>query len=317
MPELRIGPINAASPTPLGPDGELDLPSAHRLCRRWLEVRLDGVLILGSMGEGSFLSEATRNQFVTTALEAAGNQLTVFVSAADQSFARMRERAAAYAKIGAPCVVLCSPPAVTPARAVADIKRLADACPAPCAYYDVPARTGVVLTLADILDILGHPNIVAFKDSSASEVIAQGITSSALRPAGVSLLDGVEYRTAFSAALGYDGVVHGGGVLTARCVRAIWNLAKQNRFPEAIDLDRENALFLATVYNRLSRPLQNTIGQKYALQLLGVFDSPWVAIDQSLDAASRARIEKAVADYGRWLEPAVPASVDLLQRNSI
>ena len=307
MPELRIGPVNAASPTPLDPSSELDVRSARRLCRRWLDVRLDGVLILGSMGEGPLLSEATRIHFVETALEIAGNALTVFVGAADQSFARMRERAVAYAKMGAPCVVICSPPAVTPVRAVADIKRLADACPAPCAYHDVPARTGVVLSLNEILDILSHPNIVAFKDSSGSEVIAQGVTSPVLRPTGVRLLDGVEYRTAFSAALGYDGVIHGGGVLTARCVRAIWDLAKANRFREAVELDRENSLFLATIYNRLSRPLQNTIGQKYALQLLGVFDSPHVAIDQALDAESCTRIEKAVSDRRDWLQPLQPA----------
>jgi 4-hydroxy-tetrahydrodipicolinate synthase len=207
--------------------------------------------------------------------------------------------------MGVRCVVLCVAGGVSPQRAIADVKSVADACPVPCAYYDVPSRTGTALTLNDILDLLSHPNIVALKDSSGSEVIAQGVTSPEFRPKDVTLLDGVEYRTVFSQAVGYDGVLHGGGVLTARRVRAIWQLAASGRLREAVELDRQNALFLAGVYNRFSRPLQNTIGQKYALQLLGVLDSPAAAVDQVLDAASRARIEALVNEHRTWLEPAV------------
>jgi 4-hydroxy-tetrahydrodipicolinate synthase len=303
MDPLPIGPVNAATPTPLNPEGEFDCPSAQRLCRRWFDMSLDGVLLLGSMGEGDLLSDAARCAFLQTALTETGDRLTIFASAADRSRQRMKERALAYAGMGAHCIVLCAPPGVSPQRAVDDVKAVADACPIPCAYYDVPARTGVALSLQDILSILAHPNIVAFKDSSTSEVIAQGVTSPERRPNGVRLLDGVEYRAAYSAALGYDGVLHGGGVLTARRVRRIWELAQAGRFREALALDRENALFLATVYNRLSRPLQNTIGQKYALHLLGVLDHPAVALDQSLNDESRARIAQAVKAHRKWLVP--------------
>ena len=215
----------------------------------------------------------------------------------------MRERALRYAAMGAPCVVLCVPAGASTQGAINDVKRTADACPAPCAYYDVPARTGLALTLDEILSILSHSNIVAMKDSSGNALTAQGITAKQYRVPGVALLDGCEYRTAFSQALGYDGVLHGGGALTGLRVRAIWRLAESGRLRDAIELDRENSLFLAAVYNRFSRPLQNTIGQKYALKLLGTFDDPTVAIEQSLDEASRARIATAVeADMG-WLAP--------------
>jgi 4-hydroxy-tetrahydrodipicolinate synthase len=305
MPQLHIGPINAATPTPLTADGRFDAKSARRLCGRWTEVELDGVFILGSMGEGALVSDETRNRFVETALAEAGAKLTIFVSAADTSRERMRERALRYAAMGAPCVVLCVAGGVSVQRSISDVKSVAESCPVPCAYYDVPSRTGTALTLSDILDVLSHPNIIAFKDSSGSEVIAQGVTSPRFRPAGVTLLDGVEYRTVFSHTVGYDGVLHGGGVLTARRVRAIWEMAAAGRFREAAELDRENALFLAGVYNRFARPLQNTIGQKYALQLLGVLDSPATAVDQTMDAASRARIEGLVGQHRAWLEPAV------------
>lgn len=267
-------------------------------------MELDGVFVLGSMGEGALLADEIRRAFLETALDAAADRLTIFAGTADLSGSRMRERALEYAAMGVSCVVLCIPPEVSPRKAADVVRGVADACPVPCAYYEVPGRTGTTLTLNEILAILEHPNIVALKDSSGNPLISQGITSGELRPPGVTLLDGCEYRTAFSQALGYDGVLHGGGVLTGRRVRAIWELAAAGKLRDAIELDRENALFLAAIYNRFSRPLQNTIGQKYALHLLGVLDQPTVELEQSLDEPSRYRIEDQVKAHRRWLLPA-------------
>lgn len=298
---LRIGPINAASPTPLTPEGCLDRKSARRLARRWLDLKLDGVLILGSIGEGSRLSDDARSSFVEIALEEAGDHLTVFASAADLSRDRMRERAARYAAMGVPCVVLCVPPEVTAATAVASVKSVADSCPVPCGYYEIPLNTGIALSLHEILDILAHQNIWAMKDSSNNSLLSQALTSRQYRPDRVALLDGVEYRAAYTRAVGYDGVLHGGGVLTARRVRTIWEKASQGLMREAMDLDRENSLFLGAVYNRFSRPLQNVAGQKYALKLLGVFDSEAVLIDQPMNDVSKQRIAAAIEQNRDWL----------------
>ena len=294
MKTLRVGIVNAATPTPLTADGACDSASAKKLCRRWMDMALDGVLLLGSMGEGLLLSDAARNDFVETALQEAADRLTLFVSAADSSRARMLERARRYAAMGAHCVVLCLPPKTSVARAIADVKAVAEACPAPCAYYDTPENTGTPLALDEMMDVLSHPNIRVCKDSSNNALIAHLLTDPARRPAGVTLLDGVEYRTPWSRAVGYDGVLHGGGVLTGRWVRRIWQAADEGRMEEAVEMDRAKARFLAQVYNRFGRPLQNTAGQKYALKLLGAMDSDAVAVDQSLDDAARARVRVAV-----------------------
>ena len=298
---LTVGPINAATPTPLLLNGDLDRSSARRLCKRWLDLRLDGVLLLGSMGEGPYLSDATRNAFVELALQEAGGQLMLFASAGDVSRARMMERALRYADIGAHCVVLFLPPKIPAFRAIEDVLAVAEACPVPCAYYDVPANTGTPLVVNEIIGILSHPNIHVMKDSSSNPLIAQGLTDPELRHKDCRLLDGGEYHTTYSYQRGYDGVLHGGGVLTGRWVRTIWGSMQAGRIDEALEMDHRKALFLASVYNRFSRPLQNTIGQKYALKLLGVLDHEAVVIDQTLDDASRARIEQAVETHQEWI----------------
>jgi len=300
MSELKVGMVNAATPTPLNPDGTFDREAGGKLCRRWVDIGLDGVFVLGSMGEGPFLSDEVRNAFLETALEEVGDRLTVFAGAADVSRDRMMERALRYAKMGAHCVVLCLPSKVPEARAIADVKAVADACPTACAYYDAPANTGTPLALEQVLDILAHENIPVCKDSSNNALLAQGLTSAAHRP-DCFLLDGCEYRTPWSRAVGYDGVLHGGGVMTGKWVRAIWGKAEGDTLAEAMAMDREKALFLARIYNRFSKPLQNAVGQKYALGLLGCGVGETMAIDQQLDDASRERIRLAVEAAREWL----------------
>ncbi len=296
MAELRVGILNGATPTPLKTDGSYDEASAKKLCKRWIDTKLDGVLVLGTMGEGPYLPDEVRNAFIATALQEAGDKVTVFASAADSSRERMKERALRYAKLGAHCIVLCLAPKISVAKAVADMKAIADACPIPCAYYDIPANTGTPLVVNEILDILSHPNIRVFKDSSNNALVHMGLTAPENRPAECVLLDGCEYHATFTRLCGYDGVLHGGGVLTAIWVRKIWELMNQGKWQEAMEMDRRKALFLAAVYNRFSRPLQNTMGQKYALKLLGAMNNETVVINQKIDEAARARIRKAVED---------------------
>src|SRR5579871_2578379 len=166
MTNLRIGPINAATPTPLNTCGRLDYDSARRLAARWLNVELDGVLLLGNMGEGSLIASEDRRAFLELALAEVGDRLTIFACAADTSRERMREQALLYASMGAHCVVLAIPRGVSSNRGIADVKSVAESCPVPCGYYEVPAATGVALNVQEISCLLSHENIVALKDSS-------------------------------------------------------------------------------------------------------------------------------------------------------
>lgn len=292
---VKIGTVNAASPTPLTPQGELDEPSVHALVEHWVGLQLDGAMVLGTMGEGMLLSDATRNAWVEASVGAVDHRLTVFATAADLSRQRMRERALRYANLGADCIVLCLPVKVPAPRAIADVKAVAEACPIPCAYYDIPANTGTPLVLQEVLDILSHENIIAMKDSSGNALLAEALTSDQFRPPGVKVLHGNEYSTAYSAAMGYDGVLHGGGALTGRRVRMVWDAVLAGHWDEALTLHRQTSLFLGTVYNRFSRPLQNVAGQKHALKLLGALGSD-AAIEQMLDDAARDRVAKAVEE---------------------
>ena len=293
----RIGPINAALPTPLLPDQRLDETSARRLFAHCRRINLDGVFVLGSMGEGSLLTDRARERLVAIAHEELSGKITVLAGASDSSAVRMHERAVRYGALGADYVIFTIPLNVSIDRGIDELHKIASASMLPCGYYEVPAVTGRALSFSQLQRLVAHPNIHVFKDSSNNALHAQGIAAGLLRSANVTILDGVEFRTAFSASLGYDGVLHGGGAMTARRVRRIWELALVGNYREAIELDRINSLFLAAVYDRFLTSARATIGQKSVLKLLQVCDHETVILDQTLDGEARTRIEAALKSH--------------------
>jgi dihydrodipicolinate synthase/N-acetylneuraminate lyase len=199
------------------------------------------------------------------------------------------------------CVVITAAQKATAAETVDMVVRLADELPVPCVYYEVPDVTGVLMTPRQIGSILAHSNIYAIKDSSNNALLAQFLTSQEFAPRGAKLLDGVEYGAAYSALQGYDGVLHGGGVLSGRGLRKIWDAVKSEKIAHALELDRMNSLCLAKIYNRINGPVQNIAGQKYALKLMGVFEHEHTLVDQPLAEADRRRIGAVLDENREWL----------------
>lgn len=293
------GPVNAAVPTPLDPDGRVDVASIPKYIDRLVGLGLNGAMILGTMGEGRFLSNADRDLMVEKTLEAAGDRITIYCTVADASRALMIERAKRYVKMGAHAIVVCITPGRPAPKGITDVHAVADASEKPCAYYDIPVNTGVNLVLNQLLDILTHDNIKVMKDSSGNDLVAQALP--AHKPDGVSIFHGSEYRIAHTALLGYDGCLHGGGALTGRHVRMIWNAVKEGRIDDALKMDRENTLCLAKIYNRFEPNLQNVLGQKYALHLMGAMDHACDVDRNTLPDDAKQRVKQAV-DAHDWLK---------------
>ncbi len=304
MSNVELGVIHAATPTPVMPNGELDKAGAKKLFKRMVDIKLDGVLLLGTMGEGSLLPESTREDFVESAVKDLKGKLNLLANASDSSRSRMLAQSKRYEALGVDCIVLCLTPKVSMRKAIEDVHAVAESMDIPCVFYNIPATTGQTPVLDEINEILSHPNIIALKESSGNSLIAQGLTQKNGRPDGVKIFDGDEYRSAYSAMLGFDGVLHGGGVVTAKIVREIWRCGQVSDWMQATELDRLKSLCLAKIYNRFSSPLQNIAGQKYALQLLDGFgEYVDVLADQKLSQSDRGRVEQAVESCRSWLLP--------------
>jgi 4-hydroxy-tetrahydrodipicolinate synthase len=142
-------------PTPFLPSGELDLPSVPGLVAFVRGTGVDGMTILGVLGEAGRLGDAERSAVIDRALAAAATSIPVCVgvshASTDRAIAFAREAEAA----GAHSVMLAPPPLARPTDAALRRHYLAVAgsISIPVVVQDHPASSGVQMTTDFLLGL--------------------------------------------------------------------------------------------------------------------------------------------------------------------
>jgi 4-hydroxy-tetrahydrodipicolinate synthase len=147
----RLEGVWTIAPTPFSADGSLDLESLPGLTRFVAGCGVDGMTILGVLGEAGRLGDDERRAVIAGVLAAAdGLPVCVGVSHAgtDRAIAFAREAAAA----GAHSVMLAPPALARPndAALVTHYLAVAEAIEIPVVVQDHPASSGVHMTV-DVL----------------------------------------------------------------------------------------------------------------------------------------------------------------------
>ena len=144
----------AASVTPLRDVGAaLDEGAVQPLVDFFVETQLDGVLVLGTAGEGFLLDEAERRVVADLFLQAAERRLQVAVQCGAQSTAETVRLAAHAAEVGADAVVVIGPPyfKLDERAQYGHFLAAATACaPVPFYVYEFASTTGYAVAPAVI-----------------------------------------------------------------------------------------------------------------------------------------------------------------------
>ncbi|QQX88160.1 4-hydroxy-tetrahydrodipicolinate synthase [Cupriavidus necator] len=154
--------------------GSLDLPAAARLAERYLEAGVNGLIILGTTGEGSLLSTHERQVFTAAVLEAVHSELPVMagVGAVDTravcaQVAQLDAFDLAGYLVPPPCYLRPSDEGIA-----WHFNEVARATERPLMLYNVPKRTGCAMSPALIRSLLAQPQISAVKECDAGNLRA-------------------------------------------------------------------------------------------------------------------------------------------------
>jgi 4-hydroxy-tetrahydrodipicolinate synthase len=153
-----LGGVWNIVPTPFTTSGDLDIVSIRRLTDFVIGTGVDGLTILGVMGEAPKLSDAERTAVIETTVAAAAGRRPVCVgishAATDRAVAFAREAAA----LGAHSVMLAPPQLAKPTDDA--IRRhylaVADAVDLPIVVQDYPPASGVQMSVALIATLAGE-----------------------------------------------------------------------------------------------------------------------------------------------------------------
>lgn len=148
-PDEPFGGVWNIVPTPFTPSGDLDVAGVGRLTEFVIGTGVDGLTVLGVMGEAHKLSDAERSQVIEATVTAAGGRRPVCVgishAATDRAVAFAREAAA----LGAHSVMLAPPQLAKPTDAaiLRHYLAVAAATDLPIVVQDYPPASGVQMSV--------------------------------------------------------------------------------------------------------------------------------------------------------------------------
>ena len=166
------------TPTPFHPDGTLDVPSLATLTEFTIARGVDGLTILGVMGEADKLTDAERDVVIAETVRAAKGRVPICVGtthAGTDACGSLSKRAR---QLGAQAVMVAPPrlARATDAALLRHYRTVAEAVDIPVVVQDHPTSSGVVMTV-ELLARLGAESellrFVKLEDEPSPPKIAQ------------------------------------------------------------------------------------------------------------------------------------------------
>ncbi|MHB1969612.1 MAG: 4-hydroxy-tetrahydrodipicolinate synthase [Acidimicrobiales bacterium] len=252
--EPLFGRVLTALVTPFGPDGALDYDVARDVARFVVDQGSEGLVVGGSTGEGSSLTDDEKLSLFAAVAEAVAVPVL-----AGSTFASTRASVSLTAQVRATGVagVLATTPAYArPSQAglIAHLGAVAESTPLPVMLYDIPARTGRKIAPATTVELCHqHSNIVALKDASGD--LAAAARLKAQLGDRLDLYSGDDSLTLPFLAVGAVGVVS---------VAAHWAGAEFAAMLGAVERDKWSK----------ARKINERLGESYAFESSEAYPNP-------------------------------------------
>jgi len=219
-------------------DQSLDVAATTHHLGRLLEAGVDGLIMLGTVGENCSLEYAEKLEVLRATLSSVNGRVPVLSGVAECSTALACRFAADAERLGVdglmvlPAMVYKSDPRETTAhfRTVARASRL------PVLCYNNPVSYGIDITPEMFAQLADEPTLVAIKESSEN---VRRITDLANTVGDRYLLfNGVDDLALESVLLGAVGWVAGLVNAFPEETRLLWDLATSGRYEEALRVYR-------------------------------------------------------------------------------
>jgi 4-hydroxy-tetrahydrodipicolinate synthase len=176
MAAPRFGYLLTAMVTPFEEDGTLAFDVARDLARYLVAQGNDALVVGGSTGEGSALSDVEKLDLFSAVAQAVNVPVLAGTSSSDT--ARSVDLTSKAAATGVAGILATTPAYARPSQhgIAAHFGAVAEATPLPLMLYDIPVRTGRKVAPGTTIDVVrGHSNVVALKDASADLVGAAAV----------------------------------------------------------------------------------------------------------------------------------------------
>ncbi|NLE69324.1 MAG: 4-hydroxy-tetrahydrodipicolinate synthase [Clostridiales bacterium] len=249
--------------TPFTRDG-IDLPALRDLVNWQIESGVSALVICGTTGEPSTMTDAEWAQVVGAAVETAAGRIPVIAGTGGNNTQHVMALARKAKALGA-AAQLCVTPyynKTTPQGLIAHYTAIAEEGSLPLILYNVPGRTGLNMQPETVAELSRHPQIIGMKEASGDMVRLADMMR--LSEPGFAFYSGADEVIQPLMALGGLGVISVLSNVAPRETVALTRAMQKERYRDGAGMQLQlmpliHALFLEV----------NPIPAKAALAMMG------------------------------------------------
>lgn len=193
--------------TPFLPNGAINYEKLDELIEYHIANKTDAIIICGTTGESSTLTEEEHMECIKFTIERVKNRIPVIAGTGSNATFTTIEMSKEAAEYGADGLLLVTPyyNKATQKGLVAHYKAVAKEAKVPIILYSVASRTGVNITPETVMELSKVENIVAIKEASGN--ISQVAKIMQMTDGKLDLYSGNDDQIVPLLSLGGKGVI--------------------------------------------------------------------------------------------------------------
>jgi 4-hydroxy-tetrahydrodipicolinate synthase len=281
-----FGQTLVALVTPMTADGEVDWADTEKLIDYVISNGADGVVVTGTTGETSTLTDAEKIKLVEVGKSVSAGRAKIITGGGSNETAHAMQLYKASEKAGADGIMIVTPYYNKPTQAgvLTHFRMVADSTDLPVILYDIPGRTGVAISHDTFHRASKHPNIIAVKDAKGDLAQATRI----MNETGLFYFSGDDSNLLPHLSIGAVGCISVTANIAPAAYRELIDAANRNDFHHALKVHNS----LDPLQRAAMTHVPGTVAAKYILNGLGVISSPRVRLPLvGPEDAEAARIE--------------------------
>jgi len=192
--------------TPFNEAG-IDWEAFGRLIDDQLSGGINGIVVAGTTGEGSTLTDREHEDLVAYCVKRVAGKVPVIAGTGSNNTAHAIERTKTACKAGADAVLLVTPyyNKTTQRGLIASFSAIADESSVPCILYNVPSRTGLNMLPETLAVLAKHEKIAAVKEACGN--ISQVAKERLLCGDDLVIYSGCDDQIVPTLSLGGKGII--------------------------------------------------------------------------------------------------------------
>ena len=156
--------------TPMNADGSINYDELGRLIDDQINNSTDAIVICGTTGEASTMTDEEHIECIRFAVEKAAGRVPVIAGTGSNDTNYAVELSKEAEKVGADALLLVTPyyNKTTQKGLIRHFTTIADAVNIPIVLYNIPGRTGMSIEVGTMKELAKHKNIAAVKEASGN-----------------------------------------------------------------------------------------------------------------------------------------------------